>query len=520
MPKRVRRKNRPLREWITAGAIALATLAGLSGMAFTPSWGALALALAAGGLGLAATEVGVLAAMLALSLPLAAADPILGLIFLVLGVVTVHYLGSDGARVFLTVAASIAGVFIGPAWAAAAIAGFVLGAGEGALAAVIAAALTQMLGLLLGRTSILFTVTGGSADTKLLTFGGDASAPNLFSTDWLIESVSGLGPQSLDGLARSFSGLTDGTALMVQPLLWAAAAVVAGTTVRAARRRRMPVLGVVGMAIAPLIPAAGAVALLPEDAGGAGALAAAAIVSSVLAVGFALTWDRLFPYEEVEMARKASDGSMAAEDADVDELLTLIATAEERLATEHTTNRVVMITDMKSFSRMTEEDGSVLTAKAIQKHRDLLLPLIEKHGGHGKSTGGDGLVAAFESAAGALKAAAEMQAALAAHNRSHPQDREMTVRIGLAAGEVVLDKRGRPFIGNALNLAARVMNLGDGGQAFVSADVVDAAPAAVRTHSLGDFDLKNIAKPVTVLEILWHEGQAPSDPRLQDRVAE
>jgi class 3 adenylate cyclase len=179
-----------------------------------------------------------------------------------------------------------------------------------------------------------------------------------------------------------------------------------------------------------------------------------------------------------------------------------------------------MITDMKSFSRMTEEDGSVLTAKAIQKHRDLLLPLLEKHGGHGKSTGGDGLVAAFQSADGALKAAAEMQAALDAHNRSHPQDREMTVRIGLAAGEVVLDKRGRPFIGNALNLAARVMNLGDGGQAFVTADVVEMAPAAVRTHSLGAFDLKNIAKPVTVLEILWHAGQSPSDPRLQEHAAE
>lgn len=522
MAKRVRRKNRQVREWLTAGAIALATFTGLTAMAFQPSWGAAALALAAGGLALAASEIGVLAAVVALMLPLAAADPILGLLFLMLGIVTVHYVGTDGARVFLIIAASIAGTFIGPAWAAAAIAGFVLGAGEGALAAAIAAAVTQLLGLFLGRERILFTVTGGSPDTRLLAFAREASAPDLFSASWVTDSVSELGPQSLDGLARSFTGMTDGTALIIQPLLWAGAAMVAGATVRAARRRRMPAMGVIGMAVAPLIPAAGAVSLLPGEAlsNGVGGLAVAAIGSSALSAGFALAWDRLFPYEEVDVPRTAPDGSMATEDADVDELLTLIATAEERLATEHTTNRIVMITDMKSFSRMTEEDGSVVTAKAIQKHRDLLLPLIEKHGGHGKSTGGDGLVAAFESASGALKAAAEMQAALDAHNRSHPQDREMTVRIGLASGEVVLDKRGRPFIGNALNLAARVMNLGDGGQAFVTADVVDAAPAAVRTHPLGDFELKNIAKPVTVLEILWHEDQVPSDPRLQGRAAE
>ena len=106
-----------------------------------------------------------------------------------------------------------------------------------------------------------------------------------------------------------------------------------------------------------------------------------------------------------------------------------------------------MITDMKSFSRMTEEDGSVATAKAIQRHRDLLLPIIQRHNGCGKSTGGDGLVAAFESAADALLAAAEMQRALATHNAAHPDEREIWVRIGLASGEVVLDKGGRPFIG-------------------------------------------------------------------------
>jgi len=205
----------------------------------------------------------------------------------------------------------------------------------------------------------------------------------------------------------------------------------------------------------------------------------------------------------------------ASEDADVDELLRLIATAEDKLAAQHTSNRIVLITDMKSFSRMTEEDGSVATAKAIQRHRDLLLPIVSRNHGAGKSTGGDGLVAAFENGEDALKAAVEMQVALAAHNSAHPDERELWVRAGLASGEVVLDKGGRPFIGAALNLAARVMNLADGGQILATADVASVAQAAaVSVHFFGQVELKNIAKPVEIAEVLWNPSQEPHDPRL------
>ena len=165
---------------------------------------------------------------------------------------------------------------------------------------------------------------------------------------------------------------------------------------------------------------------------------------------------------------------------------------------------------------MTEEDGSVLTAKAIQRHRDLLLPVIERHDGCGKSTGGDGLVAAFESAADALAAAVEMQRALAdAQRRRTPDEREICgphrasrrARSSSTSG-------GRPFIGAALNLAARVMNLADGGQVFATASRRLGGTRIRSEHreSLGDFELKNIAKPVEVVEVLWAEGQEPLDP--------
>ncbi|MDH4140347.1 MAG: adenylate/guanylate cyclase domain-containing protein, partial [Coriobacteriia bacterium] len=139
-----------------------------------------------------------------------------------------------------------------------------------------------------------------------------------------------------------------------------------------------------------------------------------------------------------------------------------------------------------------------------------------QHGGHGKSTGGDGLVAAFDSSSEAVRAAITMQRTLEEYNAAHASERKIVIRVGVATGEVVLDKGGRPFIGNALNLAARVMNLGDGGQVFTTRQVIDDANApGILAHSHGEFELKNIAEPIQVMEVLWREGQQPSIPRVQ-----
>lgn len=519
MAQKIRRKNESLLLWARFVYVTAFTYAGLAGMAFRPGWGAAALALATGGLTLLALDLGLLAMLVALSLPVTAANPVLGIVFVVLGVVGIRYLGADGGRVFVVVTLAIAGAFAGPVWAAAAIAGLVMGAGEGALAAALACISVEAVGIVLGRATLFGTISGGSDATLLLDFGANSVPATLFAGQWLKDAFGGFGSDTVNGVISAIGATTNVLALALQPVLWAAGAAVAGILARVSRERARPVFAVAGAVAGAVIPGVSAVALFPAFGVGTpvSSVAAAAASSAVLAALAAWIWERVFPLEVLVEATPGRAASMAAEDADVDELLRLISTAEERLASEHTTEKVVMITDMKSFSKMTEEDGSMLTAKAIQKHRDLLLPVIERHGGRGKSTGGDGLIAAFDDAKGAVTAAAEMQQTLAAHNSAHPNEREMTVRIGVADGEVVLDKGGRPFIGNALNLAARVMNLADGGQAFVTAAVSQKAGGIVPTASLGDFELKNIGKPVTVVEILWAPGQEPGDPRTREQ---
>lgn len=516
MARRSQHANEGLLVWLRAIAIGAATYLGMDALGFPWPVGKAAVAMLAALLSVISVEIGVGTAIIAVSLALTASNPVLGVLLMIVGLVSVRYIGNDSGQLFLLTAASIAGAVWGPAWVAVGLAGLLMGAADAAFAAAVACVTLELASIATGAA--------GGLDRGVVSFGVDPlvstsnSAEGLGFSQWLGTAVANVSGEALDRVLAAIGGAPQPTAMLVQPLIWALAAVA--TALLLTRFRSAPVTLRAGLvAVGPLGAMLGTAAMrtalsIPiawTDT------AVVAVTSVLLTVGFSYIYLRFFP-KQVAAATPATTTpnrgtSLAAEDADVDELLTLIATAEEKLASQHTTDRVVMITDMKSFSRMTEEDGSILTAKAIQKHRDLLLPVIEAHHGRGKSTGGDGLVAAFESAQDALTAAAQIQRALAAHNHENPSQREMSVRVGLAAGEVVLDRGGRPFIGSALNIAARIMNLADGGQVLMHADVAQSVPPGLEAMSHGRFELKNIAAPVEVHELLWRDGQQPLDPR-------
>jgi class 3 adenylate cyclase len=303
--------------------------------------------------------------------------------------------------------------------------------------------------------------------------------------------------------------------LILQPILWGVAAAVAGSIRKPLGDKQHALYALLGTGAGVLVLAGTstlALAILADGPLPMGDVAVATVSSLAVALGFAAAWEWVFP----PIARKVAPtrpGTMQSEDADVDELLRLISTAEDELASKHTVESVVMITDMKSFSAMTEEEGSFTSAKTIQRHRDLLLPVITEHRGSGKSTGGDGLVAAFDDPNDAVSAAISMQETLREYNGGHESERDIIVRIGIADGEVVLDNGGRPFIGNALNMAARVMNLGDGGQILITKHLAERVRERdFRTYGHGAYELKNIAEPVKVIEVLWAEDQEPLEP--------
>ncbi|MDH4140514.1 MAG: hypothetical protein OEV43_08075, partial [Coriobacteriia bacterium] len=417
MTRKIVRRNEQFLRWLRAAAFAAGSGWALYMMDFRPVGAAFGLSLGIGALSLMSPGIAVVAAVISLGLPLVAADFLAGVIFLIVGLAAVQYLGQDNGRAFLLIMLAFVGVAFGPLWAAAIIAGYILGPSEGAVTALLACLAVQVAGIVLGQESLGLVTTGGS--TGLASF--DSMPANVLTFAWVGEALDSIQPQRL---LDTLTGINSIAMLIIQPIVWGVGAAVTGLVRRPLDDPQRKVFGIVaGLAGAGTLLVGTAMAYSVAGGGlsGSGDLLTAAASSLLLAVGFIAAWEWIFPPRIAASGAYVQSG-MSAEDADVDELLRLIATAEDELASKHTVNAVVMITDMKSFSKMTEEDGSIVSAKTIQRHRDLLLPVIAQHGGHGKSTGGDGLVAAFDSSSEAVRAAITMQRTLEEYNAAHPSE--------------------------------------------------------------------------------------------------
>ncbi len=495
------RKNEAIARYIAALMLALVTWLALRAMPFYPPWLELALALATGVLAAFSAATASLLFVMVLALPVISADFMTGVTFLLVGLVATQYLSAGRAGGFLLAVLGVAAIPLHAEWAVVALAGYLLGRGKGALTAATVCFTGIAVGIALGSPVIGSIATGGAAP-GLVSFTSAPEGALTFS--WLIPALKAADPQrALDTLGAVSQPVFVGA----QFALWT----LAGAVGALLKRPRRKALALVSPAASVALLAAGSLAL---DAGfggpvGTETLLLTTVVSLPVALAATAIAILVFPVKTVAPAAAQPTGPR-----DVDELLRTIASAEDELAARHNAQAVVLITDMKSFSAMTEEIGSVESAKIVQRHRDLLLPIIVAHHGSGTATGGDGLVAAFGTPGDAVAAAGAMQHALDGYTGSDRSPHELSVRVGIASGEVVLDAAGCPFLGAALNLAARVMDLADGGRIMMTGQVAGAsntAPAALHDH--GDFKLKNIAEPVRVTELLWRDGMTPQEIR-------
>src|SRR4051794_38584551 len=99
-------------------------------------------------------------------------------------------------------------------------------------------------------------------------------------------------------------------------------------------------------------------------------------------------------------------------------------------------------------------------AFAVQSHDAIIRTAMERHGGYIFNSDGDGFCAAFSSAVDAVTAAVEAQRELQS-NDAIP----FGVRMGLHIGEAL--ERDGDYHGKEVNVAARLMALGHGGQVLV-----------------------------------------------------
>jgi class 3 adenylate cyclase len=191
-------------------------------------------------------------------------------------------------------------------------------------------------------------------------------------------------------------------------------------------------------------------------------------------------------------------GDMEAVLAAIDEFL---GEGEEAAAGPAPSGLVtILFTDIEGSTSLTQRLGDAKAQEVLRTHNRIVRDALKAHSGSEVKTMGDGFMASFSSATGALECAIAMERAFAAHNESAGEP--IRVRIGLNAGEPIAEEED--LFGTAVQLAARVCAYAQPGE-ILAADVVQqlAAGKGFSFADKGEATLKGFEKPVRLHEVRW-----------------
>jgi class 3 adenylate cyclase len=161
----------------------------------------------------------------------------------------------------------------------------------------------------------------------------------------------------------------------------------------------------------------------------------------------------------------------------------------------------ILFTDMESSTALTQRLGDAKAQELVRAHNTIVREALEAHRGSEIKHTGDGIMASFASASGALECAVAIQQGVAARAEEQPE-MPLGVRIGLNAGEPVAEEDD--LFGASVQLARRVCDHAEPGQ-IVVADVVRqlATGKGFLFSDLGDTALRGFEEPVRLYEVRW-----------------
>ncbi len=181
----------------------------------------------------------------------------------------------------------------------------------------------------------------------------------------------------------------------------------------------------------------------------------------------------------------------------------------------------ILAADVAGYSRLmgADEEG---TLETLNLYRGVMTQLIEEHQGRVVATAGDSLLAEFGSPVQAVRAAVAVQRALERRNADLDEARRMRFRIGINLGDVMV--QGGDLLGDGVNIAARLEQIGEPGGILVSGTVWEQIEGKVSfpCSYRGEQTAKNIARPVRTYRVGWDQpemlavepGSSPAAPAL------
>jgi TolB-like protein/class 3 adenylate cyclase/Flp pilus assembly protein TadD len=155
----------------------------------------------------------------------------------------------------------------------------------------------------------------------------------------------------------------------------------------------------------------------------------------------------------------------------------------------------IFAADVEGYSRLMGAD-EVGTMGDLTRRRAILDGLIASYRGRIANTAGDSVLAEFGSAVDAVRCAVEAQKALTQANAGASPDRQISFRIGIHVGDVMV--KGGDLFGDGVNIAARLQTLASAGGVCVSGAAHDQVRKILpfAFSDLGAQQVKNIEEPI------------------------
>ena len=173
----------------------------------------------------------------------------------------------------------------------------------------------------------------------------------------------------------------------------------------------------------------------------------------------------------------------------------------------------ILAADVAGYSRLMQDDDEA-TVATLETYRGVFRERIQAHHGRIVDMAGDSVLAVFEAATRAVRAAFEVQNEFAQRNEVLPEARRMRFRIGVNVGEII-EKQDGTVYGDGVNVAARLQSIGEPGGVTVSGTVFDQVKNRVQLafDFIGEQQVKNIVDPVRVYRVRPATKQAMDPAR-------
>jgi class 3 adenylate cyclase len=166
--------------------------------------------------------------------------------------------------------------------------------------------------------------------------------------------------------------------------------------------------------------------------------------------------------------------------------------------------RTVLFTDIVDSTTLTHSLGDEAALGLFGVHDTIVRDALSALGGREVKHTGDGIMASFVSAVGAVRCAIQIQRELARHEKAQP-DRPLKVRVGAAAGEPV--EQNNDLFGSTVQLAARLCDHARPEQILVTSAIAELCIGkGLLFEDLGEVVIKGFGYPVRAHAAAWKQA--------------